>query len=457
MPSHKIAIVEDDALLRQQIVLALSKDYATAEAGDRVEAEKMLSREKPDLVLLDLHLPPSGKSSEGLGLLERIKELEGNIIVIVMSADANKQATLKAIDSGAYDFFRKPFDFAELKLIIRRALEKQQMQKENERLRQELQSHYSYSNIVGESLAIRRVFDAVKRVADTGAAVIIRGESGTGKELIARAIHYNSRRGEHPFVGVNCAAMPETLVESELFGHERGAFTGAVATHLGRFEAAHQGTLFLDEIGAISPAVQAKLLRVLQDQTFERVGGTKQIRTDVRLITATNEDLEQKVKQGSFREDLYYRINVFPIQVPALRERKDDVPLLLDYFLRIYSERHGIALKRLTQQALEALSSYSWKGNVRELENLVQTLMLMSDGETIGLNELPSYISAHAAATISDSSLPPHMNLEEAVERYQRDLIQNAINKADGVKSKAAEILGIDKNQMKYLCRKLKI
>ncbi len=265
------------------------------------------------------------------------------------------QETLKAVEAGAHDYFKKPFDLAELKLIIHRALEMQDMRKDNVRLRMELQRKYSFENIIGNSPEMMGVFESIRRVADTSATVIIRGESGTGKELIARAIHYNSKRKDQPFVSVNCAALPETLVETELFGHERGAFTGAVALHTGRFELAHQGTLFLDEIGSISPMVQAKLLRVLQEKTFERVGGTKKISTDVRLITATNEKLEEKVSRGEFREDLYYRIHVFPVHVPPLRERKEDIPLLLYHFLRTFCKENQIPLKKFHPAALEAL------------------------------------------------------------------------------------------------------
>ena len=456
MGRKKIVIVEDDKFLRQQIGLLLSKDYEVMEAGDRLEGEKVLVREKPELALIDLHMPPTGKVQEGMKLLESVKENQLDTIVIVMSADADRKATLRAVESGAYDFFRKPFDLDELRLIIRRALEKREIERENERLRKELQSKYSFDRLIGQSPGMLRVFEAVKRVADTSATVIIRGESGTGKELIARAIHYNSRRAEQPFVSVNCAALPETLVESELFGHERGAFTGAVSAHVGRFELAHGGTLFLDEIGSISSSVQSKLLRVLQERCFERIGGTKKISIDVRMITATNEDLEKKVKEGQFREDLYYRVNVFPIQIPPLRERQEDIPLLLDHFLRLFCNENKIPLKRFDPAALESLSAYAWKGNVRELENLMQTLVLMSDSQTIGVNELPSYvIGGQSGRTISpQAGFSNHKNLEVAVQEFERAMIQSALLQSKGIKAQAARLLGVDKNRMKYLCRK---
>ena len=456
MANKKIVIIEDDTLLRQQIALFLSKHYEVFQAGDRIQGEQLLLQEKPALALVDLNLPPSGKSLEGIGLIEKAKAELPETVVIVMSGNTNAEETLQAVEAGAHDYFKKPFDLNELRLIIHRSLEMQQMRRDNLRLRSELQKKYSFENIIGESAAMIGVFEAIRRVADTTANVIIRGESGTGKELIARAIHYNSKRKDQPFVSVNCAALPETLVETELFGHERGAFTGAIAAHTGRFELAHEGTLLLDEIGSVSPMVQAKLLRVLQEHKFERVGGTKQIFTDVRLITSTNENLEEKVARGEFREDLYYRIHVFPIQIPPLRERKEDIPLLLYHFLRIFCEKNHIPQKNFHPAALEGLMNYSWKGNVRELENLVQTLVLMSDDHRIGLQHLPTYVRGyHSSALPLLAGIPEGgISLDDAVQQFERELLRTALDKTKGIKSKAAESLKIDKNRMKYLCRK---
>jgi putative PEP-CTERM system response regulator len=452
----KIAIVEDDIFLRQQIALSLRKEHDVVEAGDRPHGEDLLRNEKPELALIDLNLPPSGQCEEGLSLIETIRAELPEAVVIVMSGNTDSRETLKAVQAGAYDYFKKPFDLNEMKLIIHRALEMREMRTENRRLRDELQRRYSFDNIIGKSPEMVRVFDAIRRVADTTATVIIRGESGTGKELIARAIHYNSKRKEHPFITVNCAALPETLVETELFGHERGAFTGAVAAHTGRFELANHGTLFLDEIGSIGLMVQAKLLRILQEKQFERVGGTKKISTDVRLITATNENLEEKVSGGEFREDLYYRINVFPIHVPPLRDRKEDIPLLLYHFLRSFCSENGIPLKKFHPAALEALMNHSWKGNVRELENLVQTLVLMSDEEMIGLQHLPPNVRGYQSTSLPllDGIPESGISMDEAVQQFERELLRTALDKVKGVKVRAAEILGVDKNRMKYLCRK---
>ena len=452
MPEKKIALIEDDRFLRQQIMFALGKEYQIVEAADRPSGELLLQKEEPDLVLLDLQLPPSGTVDEGLNLLAKVHEKNPGCVVIVMSGEAEMQSVLKAVEAGAYDFFRKPFDFMELKLIMRRALEKQAMERENTRLRDELREKYSFENMIGVSPGMQRVFEAIRRVAQGTTSVIIRGESGTGKELIARAIHYHSSRNRGPFISVNCAAIPETLVESELFGHEKGAYTGAHVAHAGKFETANGGTLFLDEIGAIPLAVQTKLLRVLQERKFERLGGNRTIETDVRLVTATNEDLEAKIRKGEFREDLYFRINVFPVQVPPLRERQEDIPLLLDHFLRSYSKDRPAAPKQFDASAMDTLRSYPWKGNVRELENLVQTLLLTIDGEVVHKEDLPSHISCSGGPVpaIVDDSLP----LDRSVENYERDLIRAAIERAGGVKARAAEILGIDRNRMKYLTRK---
>ncbi|MCI0611448.1 sigma-54 dependent transcriptional regulator [bacterium] len=452
MPDKKIALIEDDRFLRQQIIFALSKDYQIVEAGDRPAGELLVQKENPDLVLLDLQLPPNGTVEEGLSLLTKIHESIPDCVVIVMSGEAEMQATLKAVDAGAYDFFRKPFDFTELKLIMRRALEKQSMERENTRLREELEQKYSFENMIGSSPAMQRVYESIRRVAQSNTTVIIRGESGTGKELIARAIHYHSSRRKGPFVSVNCAAIPETLVESELFGHEKGSFTGATTAHIGKFEAADGTTMFMDEIGAVPLAVQSKLLRVLQERKYERLGGNRTIETDVRLITATNEDLEAKIRKGEFREDLYFRINVFPIVVPPLRERREDIPLLLDHFLKVYSKDRSSGPKRFDASAMDALVSYPWKGNVRELENMVQTLLLTVDSEFIKRDDLPSSVTCAVVAVpfVTDDSLP----LDRAVENYERELIRAAIERANGVKSRAAEILGIDRNRMKYLTRK---
>ncbi len=454
----KIAVVEDDRILRQQITWSLKSDYQISEAGSRDEAMGIMRTESPDLVLLDMHLPPSGRMEEGLSLIREARRTGTDTVFIMMSGSDSQESAQKAIREGAYDFFRKPFDLSELRLIIQRALDRLRIERENRQLRQELQSRYAFRNIIGSSPAMRRVFEAIRKVSESSTSVMLRGESGTGKELVARAVHFNSPRRDGRFIGVNCGAIPATLVESELFGHERGAFTGAISEREGRFELAHEGTLFLDEVGTLSLDLQTRLLRVVETRQFERVGGTRTHSTDFRLITATNEDLEASVAKGTFREDLYYRLKVFPIHLPPLRERKEDIPLLVDHFLRKASREHGLPLKQIDTDALSALVDAAWKGNVRELENLIQTVVLMVDGNRILRGDLPSHLGAGSCASFSPANIPPEgLSLMREVERYELSLILAALDSAGGVKAEAAKLLGVDKNRMMYLCRKYRL
>jgi DNA-binding NtrC family response regulator len=314
----------------------------------------------------------------------------------------------------------------------------------------------SFQNLIGCSPAMLQIFATIRRVADNAANVLLLGESGTGKELVARAIHFQSNRRDHPFVPVHCAALPETLIETELFGHEKGAFTGAVAARQGRFEMAHGGTLFLDEVSTLNLNLQTKLLRVLEERHFERVGGRKTIHADVRLVAASNEDLESLVPQGRFREDLFFRLNVLPVRLPALRERREDIPLLAAHFLRQYCGQANVPVKTIAPQALERLLAYSWKGNVRELENLIQRIVLMVDGDTIGVEHLPPHVAgAWGNGAPAPAAFPAEgVNLPRAVEHYERAMLEAALHHSGGVKSKAGRLLGLSKEQMKYLCRK---
>ncbi|HEX8097368.1 MAG TPA: sigma-54 dependent transcriptional regulator, partial [Pyrinomonadaceae bacterium] len=386
---NKLLIVDDDVHLQEQLSWALGQDFELTQCYDRETALSSAARESPDLVLLDLHLPPTNKLDDGLRNISEMRRVRPDSVVIVMTGDEKTETPLRAIEAGAYDYFRKPIDLRELRVIINRALERQRIERENARLRREVESRYSFSQIIGYSEQMMEVFAQIRRVAESSATVVLRGESGTGKELVAKAIHYNSARRDRPFISVNCAALPESLIESELFGHERGAFTGAQSMVEGRFERADTGTLFLDEIGTLGPPLQSKLLRVLEEREFTRLGGTKNIKVDIRLITATNENLEEAVEQGRFREDLYYRINVVPIYLPPLRERREDIPLLIEHFLSRFSGEHGVRQKRMDAEAIHYLTDYNWKGNVRELENLIQRLTLMTDDETITASHLP--------------------------------------------------------------------
>jgi two-component system response regulator PilR (NtrC family) len=465
--SSKILIVDDDPALQEQLAWALKRDFGLVQCLDRKGALKAAASEAPDLVLLDLHLPPSQLLDDGLENIGEIRRVSPEAVVIVMTGDDNVDTPLRAVEQGAYDYFRKPIDLAELRIIINRALERQRIERENARLRREIQSRYSFSQIIGSSEQMMDIFEAIRRVADSSATVILRGESGTGKELVARAIHYNSGRRTGPFVSVNCAALPEGLIEAELFGHEKGAFTGAEGLVEGRFERADGGTLFLDEIGALGLPLQSKLLRVLEEREFTRVGGKNSIKVNIRLITATNDNLEDAITGGRFREDLYYRINVVPINLPPLRDRSEDIPLLIEHFIRRFSEEHGIKQKCIDTEALHYLMDHAWKGNVRELENLIQRLVLMTEGDRITASHLPPQILNQESVfrpsgeSQSDRSLPilpeAGLNLDREVARYEYDLVRAALTRAAGVKIKAAELLGLNKDRMKYLCKKFNL
>ncbi len=460
---NKILIVDDDPALQEQLAWALKRDFGLVQCLDRESALQAASRELPDLVLLDLHLPPTNLLNDGLKNIGEIRRAHPEAVVIVMTGDEKTETPLRAIEEGAYDYFRKPIDLRELRIIINRALERQRIERENNRLRSEIESRYSFSQIIGYSEQMVEVFEAIRRVADSSATVILRGESGTGKELAARAIHFNSARRAGPFVSVNCAALPEGLIESELFGHEKGAFTGAQDMVVGRFERAEGGTLFLDEIGALGLPLQSKLLRVLDEREFTRLGGKNIIRVNLRLISATNENLENAIAAGRFREDLYYRINVVPINLPPLRDRREDIPLLLDHFMRRFSEERGNQ-KRLDAEAIQYLMDYHWKGNVRELENLVQRLVLMIEGDTIKASHLPPNIlnqeplfqpSVEDLSGQSPRIIPEAgLNFDRDVARYEYDLLRAALERAGGIKIKSAELLGLNKDRMKYLCKK---
>ena len=459
--SRKLLIVDDDSFLQEQLEWALKQEFALIRCSDRESGLRAATGERPDLMLLDLHLPPSLALVDGLQNITDMRTANPDSVIIVMTGDENTDTPLHAIEAGAYDYFRKPIDLRELRIIINRALERQRIERENTRLRHEVRERYSFSQIIGYSEAMNDVFGAIRRVSDSTATVIVRGESGTGKELVAKAIHYNSSRNDGPFISVNCAALPETLIEAELFGHEKGAFTGALGTVEGRFERANGGTLFLDEIGAVGLPLQSKLLRVLEDREVTRLGAKRSIKVDIRLITATNENLEDAVALGRFREDLYYRINVVPIYLPPLRDRREDIPLLIEHFIHRFCQEHGVKNKRIDREATLYLSDYSWKGNVRELENLMQRLVLMTDGEDITTSHLPPHIVTAAAKFERAKPKCNHaifpetgINLDQEIARHEYELLSTALERSGGVKIKAAELLGLNKDKMKYLCKK---
>lgn len=454
MSKPKIAIVDDDAGLRAKIASALRSDFEVLEGEDYDEAVKLLEEGALDVLLLGLPIA-SGGVRECTDLLSRLDGSNIDTLVIVLSSDEKKSTALKVIDAGSYDYFIKPIDTDVLRHLLERAVEKQHIQRENRLLREEISRKNALGDLIGTTDSMRHVFDSIKRMARATTNVIIRGESGVGKELVARALHEQSPRRSRAFVSVNCAALPEGLMEAELFGYEKGAFTGAVGTKEGRIELAHQGTLFLDEIATLTPPLQSKLLRVLEDRSLTRLGGKKQIKVDFRLVSATNEDLEEMVKEGRFREDLYYRIHVVPIFVPALRERVEDIPVLAEYFVSVYCAANSFPGKRIADDAMLALKRYPWPGNVRELENAIQRIVIMTDGETIGLKDLPAEIVQAAGRDRGRVRLPgTGINLDKEIEAFERKWVQEALEQAKTVKAEAARLLGVDRNRMNYLCRK---
>ncbi|MFQ5701092.1 MAG: sigma-54-dependent transcriptional regulator [Acidobacteriota bacterium] len=453
----RLLIVEDDQYLRGQIAELFSDRYDILTAENRDEGLARLRENRVDLVLLDMRLPPDTESiEEGLRTVAEIDRISPNTVTIAMSADRNPETILRAADAGVYDFFTKPLEVRELEIIVRRALDRRRLQTEVIRLREELTRRYDFRNMKGNSAAMQRVKDIIRKVADSNATIMILGESGTGKELAARAIHFNSRRRTKPFVALNCSAFPEHLVEDELFGHEKGAYTGAVARREGRFEMADGGTLFLDEIGTLTPSIQAKLLRIIETRAFERLGGENTVRVDIRLITATNQNIEKDVQEGRFREDLYYRLNVVALSLPALRERIEDIPLLAEHFLKRFCDENNVRRKRFSPDALDALMTHEWKGNVRELEHAIESLVLLTEGETITAGDLPPRTRHQAPpSTLPAVSLPDGgIHLEKRLADFERALLVHALEKAEGKKKGAAELLGLNRDQMKYLCRK---
>jgi DNA-binding NtrC family response regulator len=454
-PKPKIAIVDDDPNVRARIGATLRSDFEVLEGADYADAYRLLREAELDVLLLDINLP-SGDVKECLTLLRELGKSDIDTLVIVLSDDNRKSSALKVIDAGSYDYFIKPIDTEILRALLGRAIEKLHIQRENRILREEISRKHALGDLIGATEAMNHVFDSIRRVAAANTTVIIRGESGTGKELVARAIHDQSPRRGRPFVSVNCAALPENLMEAELFGYERGAFTGAVETKEGRIELAQKGTLFLDEIATLTPALQSKLLRVLEEHALMRLGGKKSIRVDFRLLSATNENLEEMVEQGRFREDLYYRIHVVPIFVPPLRERVEDIPILVDYFLGVYCAANQFPPKRIADDALTALKRYPWAGNVRELENVVQRLVLMTDNELIALKDLPRDIVQVAGRDDRGRFRLPAsgIQLDKEMEAHERRWVETALEQSKRVKAEAARLLGVDKNRMNYLCRK---
>jgi len=451
---RSVLIVDDEVGARESLKMILKNDYEVMLAKDAEEAFLQIKAHSPDVVLLDIILP----DLDGIKVLERIKQNDPDMVVIMITATKTVKTAVEAMKLGAYHYLTKPFDIDELRLIISRSLSTKALEQEVKYRREEMDKIFDFGNIIGNSNLMKEIFKVVKQIADSKSTALIMGESGTGKELISRAIHYNSNRKNYPFVTINCAAIPETLIESELFGHEKGAFTNAIEKKLGRFEVAHQGTLFLDEIGELSLATQAKILRFLEEKEFNRVGGSKTIKVDVRLITATNKDLNQLIKKGSFREDLYYRINVVPIVIPPLRDRKEDIPLLINHFINKFNVENNKNVKGFNKEALELMMQYEWPGNVRELENLVERVIALTSSEYIPLSELPlSFKNIPKINGLKESVLDGKVSFIQAEEEFEREVILDALKRTNNIQSHAAEILGISRRILKYKMDKLGI
>jgi len=452
--THRVAIVTPDEGVLPEVEEFLAQTYAVSFLRSAPELQSLLP--EVDAILLDIDAV-GAKPEEGLGILQELRSIDDDFVLIALTRSKNRTLRLKA-GQVADEFFTAPVDFRELQIVLGRALEKRDMEMESRRLREEIASKYSLGDIVGGSEPMRRVYEAITRIAESPSTVLIRGESGTGKELVARALVQFSMRSEKPFISVNCAALPENLIEAELFGHEKGAFTGAHAARPGHIELAHGGTLFLDEIGSLDLALQSKLLRVLEERTVQRLGGKTPKKVDFRLITATNDDLEEMVRTGRFREDLYYRINVVPILLPPLRERAGDIPLLVEHFLRVYCAANKLPLKKVEPDVMDVLEDYSWPGNIRELENVIQRLVLMVESATITVKHLPQQLLASSAAKQEALLIPEDgLDFDEEMRRIETAYLQAALRRAGGKKAAAAQLLRIDPRRMAYLCSKYRL
>jgi len=445
---QKLLIVDDDEDLRTQMKWALTADYDVSLAEDRESAIAMINKEQPSVVTLDLGLPPNPAGvEEGFAVLDHILDAYSQTKVIIITGRGEKENALRAVEKGAYDFFYKPIQLDELKVVLRRAFHLSQLEQEQREMRHRLSGN-TFEDMIGTSQKMQDVFSTIRKVATTDAPVLITGESGTGKELVARAIHRLSIRESKPFIPINCSAIPENLIESELFGHEKGTFTGAHAQRIGRFEMAEGGTLFLDEIGDLPQLLQVKLLRFLQEKVIERVGGREQIEVDTRILAATNRDLEEAMKKATFREDLYYRLNVVKISVPPLRDRNADVILLAKTFLDRYTGEIRKKIKGFNSQAIESIERYSWPGNVRELENRIKRAVIMSEGRKITAEDL------ELESTIGKKE---PMVLKDARKMLEKDLILKAITRNENSLTKAAAELGISRPTLYDLMEKLGI
>lgn len=446
-PDWNILIVDDEESVRKLLTAVLKKEGYTVEtATDGQDAVAKVAELNPALVLMDIRMP----HMDGLSAFKAMQEKNKDLTVILMTAFAAVETAVEAMRLGAYDYLIKPFNIDEVKLLVKRAMQLKSLTEEVKILHQELSHNFRLDRLLTNSVKMKDLYRIIGKVAPTNATILITGESGTGKELIANTIHYNSDRSGGPFVKMNCGALPESLLESELFGHEKGAFTGAISRKPGRFELAHGGTIFLDEIGEITPNLQVKLLRVLQEREFERVGGTETIKTDIRVIAATNRNLEEMILKGSFREDLYYRLNVVSVDVPPLRERKEDISLLADYFLHKFGQENSKAMSGFDAEAIAIMEEYHWPGNVRELANVVERAVIMSTGAIIFPEDLPPSLSKTPLSPEPLSSGYTGKPLKEIIKEVEKSIISQALGQNGYNKMKTARDLGLSRRALLY-------
>jgi len=457
MKKTKILIAEDHELSRENLSeLLKSHGYEVSAVEDGRQARDAFIEDKYDLVITDLKMP----NLDGLQLLEFIQEINPENIVIIITGHGTINTAVEAMKLGAFDYITKPLKDDLVTLTIERALSYAKLREENIALKRNLKKRYDFDNMIGYSDGMKKIFDTIEKVASSDSTVMIYGESGTGKELVAKAIHFNSERINSPLIAVNCGAIPEELLESELFGHEKGAFTGAIRSRIGRFELANGGTIFLDEIGDMSPALQVKVLRVLQEKQFDRIGGVKTLQVDVRIIAATNQDLEKAIIEKRFREDLYYRINVIPIHLPPLRERRVDIPILANHFLRKFDKLKRKAVGKIVPEAMEFLLRYPWPGNVRELENLIEMVVVLKEEGNIEVGDLPDKIVKLPPAggfingiEITDNGI----RYNDLIDKLEKDLLSKALEKAGGAKNRAAKLLNLNRTTFVEKLKRFKI
>ena len=447
MSSERILLIDDSPdILANLSEYLRNEGYEVETSADGEKALSMIERKFFDIILTDLMMP----NLNGMEVLKYVTENSRDSICMILTGYGTIKNAVEAVKLGAFDYLTKPVKMDEILITLKRALEFRDLKRENQNLKNQLKRKYKFENIIGDSEKMHRIFETIEKVADTDSTILILGESGTGKELIAKAIHYNSYRREGPFVPVNCAAIPSELLESELFGHEKGAFTNAIRTRIGRFELANGGTVFLDEIGDMSPNLQSKLLRVLQERQFERIGGVKTVKVDIRIIAATHQDLKVTVQEGKFRQDLYYRLNVIPMQLPPLRERKSDIPLLAHQFLNYFNKSKKRRIQGIDREAMNHLSEYHWPGNVRELENIIERVVILTNNDTITVQDLPEKIQ-----TLSREDhqllfeIPEEgISLDHAINEFEKKLILQALNKTGWIKNKAAQLLNLNRTTL---------